>query len=449
MSEASENIIIQTGGDPRHWPEFSAIREEINKINHPARPEVNWRLIESLALTLFRTNGVDLQTTVYYALARTQKQGLAGFTESFELLAGMVVGQWDRLWPEQPQARSEILEWFNARVGSQLRQHQFENDDLRLVYRAERALQLLCDKLQQVELKRVPRIENLLYLMQNTAKRLEAAHEAAKQPPAEPLKMPPMVYLSVPDRPMPPTEPLRTAFIAPEPAAKPIAEEQPLPNVEVRFAPAPVAKQRASAMWGFTSGVLFSLLIGAGIYLVQIKPMQQQLAALAESPAGSVQLWLTDPNVNTYSQQLSNLENLSPLAGLRTADASLAAARQLWPTDANQLAESQRWERLLQARIGSGGLADSSYFGVQQRLQALSAKLLEQEQIRGSLTISYLKTAVYQMQSELNRETPLEELLRQLAVSVEKHQPASPVLIKQIDDRWNALLSRYHQLHPQ
>ncbi len=44
MSEASENIIIQTGGDPRHWPEFSAIREEINKINHPARPEVNWRL---------------------------------------------------------------------------------------------------------------------------------------------------------------------------------------------------------------------------------------------------------------------------------------------------------------------------------------------------------------------------------------------------------------------
>ena len=61
----------------RQWPEFSAIREEINKINHPARPEVNWRLIESLALTLFRTNGVDLQTTAYYALARTQKHVLA------------------------------------------------------------------------------------------------------------------------------------------------------------------------------------------------------------------------------------------------------------------------------------------------------------------------------------------------------------------------------------
>lgn len=32
-------------------------------------------------------------------------------------------------------------------------------------------MQLICDKLQQVELKRVPRVENLLYFMQNTRKR--------------------------------------------------------------------------------------------------------------------------------------------------------------------------------------------------------------------------------------------------------------------------------------
>lgn len=459
MSEASENIIIQTGGDPRHWPEFSAIREEINKINHPARPEVNWRLIESLALTLFRTNGVDLQTTVYYALARTQKHGLAGFTESCELLAGMVVSQWDRLWPEQPQARSEILEWFNARVGGQLRQHEFEIDDLRLVYRAERALQLLCDKLQQVELKRVPRIENLLYLMQNTAKRLEAAHEAAKQPPAQPLKMPPMVYLSVPE-----SEPIRTVFSGAKPAAHepppayeepvvqpaPQPKEQPLPKVEVRFAAAPEAskKKRASAAWGFGCGVLCSLVVAGAAYLMLVKPMQERLAGLAATPDGSVQLWLTQPTLDGYGQQLSQLENLSPLAGLHTAELSVALASQLWPTDPEQIAQSQRWQRLLQARLGSER-ADSSYFQVQQRLQALSDKLLEQEQIRGSLTLSYLKTQVYQMQSELNRETPLEELLRQLAVSVEQHQPASPVLLKQIDERWNALLSRYYQLTQQ
>ncbi|CNH74045.1 VasL domain-containing protein [Yersinia pekkanenii] len=437
MSETSQDIIIQVGADPRHRPEFSAIREEINKINHPARPEVSWRLIESLALTLFRVNGVDLQTAVYYTLARTQINGLAGFTEGCELLAGMVISQWDQLWPEQPQARTEILEWFNARVGNQLRQHDFEHDDLRLLYRAERALQLLCDKLQQVELKRIPRLENLLYLMQNTAKRLEAANDAAKQPPPTPLKMPSMVYLSVPE-----PEPVRTAFSA---AALQPKEESP-PNVEVRFAP-PV-KKHSPALWGFVGGVLLSLLVATVVYFIQVKPMQQQLAALTSQPEGSVLLWLTRPDIATYAEQLNQLENLSPLAGLRTADTSLAMARQRWPTDPNQVAESQRWTQLLLARIGTDAV-DSSYFQIQQRLQALSDKLIEQERSRGSLTISYLKTAVYQMQTELNREIPLEELLRQLAVAADKNQPASPVLIKKIDDRWNALLSRYHQLMQQ
>ncbi|PVF53303.1 hypothetical protein BCY80_21885 [Yersinia pestis] len=54
------------------------------------------------------------------------------------------------------------------------------------------------------------------------------------------------------------------------------------------------------------------------------------------------------------------------------------------------MAESQRWARLVEARIGLAG-TDSSYFQLQQRLHALSEKLLEQERSRGSLTISYLK----------------------------------------------------------
>ncbi|WP_308507438.1 VasL domain-containing protein, partial [Yersinia pseudotuberculosis] len=37
--------------------------------------------------------------------------------------------------------------------------------------------------------------------------------------------------------------------------------------------------------------------------------------------------------------------------------------------------------------------ADSSYFQLQQRLHALSEKLLEQERSRGSLTITCSKTA--------------------------------------------------------
>lgn len=44
---------IVTGSDPRGLPEFSAIREEINKASHPSQPELNWKLVESLALAIF------------------------------------------------------------------------------------------------------------------------------------------------------------------------------------------------------------------------------------------------------------------------------------------------------------------------------------------------------------------------------------------------------------
>ncbi|MDZ3934746.1 type VI secretion system ImpA family N-terminal domain-containing protein, partial [Escherichia marmotae] len=51
---------------PCGLPEFSAIREEINKASHPSQPELNWKLVESLALAIFKANGVDLHTATYY-----------------------------------------------------------------------------------------------------------------------------------------------------------------------------------------------------------------------------------------------------------------------------------------------------------------------------------------------------------------------------------------------
>ncbi len=86
----------------------------------------------------------------------------------------MVSHDWDKFWPQGGPARTEMLDWFNLPTGNILRQQiSFAESDLPLIYRTGGALQLICDKLQQVELKRVPRVENLLYFMQNTRKRLE------------------------------------------------------------------------------------------------------------------------------------------------------------------------------------------------------------------------------------------------------------------------------------
>lgn len=439
MSEAVQSIIIQTGHDPRSWPEFDDIRAEINKMNHPSQPEVSWDLIESLALTLFRSNGVDLHTAVYYTLARTHKHGLEGFVEGCELLSAMVTTQWEQLWPEQPQARTEILEWFNARVSAQLRQYSFSRSDLQQVNRAEHSLQLLCDKLQQVELKRLPRIENLLYLMQNTANRLDKVAESEKLHRQEPARKKTMVYLSVPDSP-----PQRSTYTAPE--NQPQKTYQP--GVEVRFVTPVSAPKRSLAILGFAGGVFFSAILATLAYFAWIKPEQQKLDTLANSPEGAAQLWIHQPNLATYAEQLAYLEKRSPVAGLQTADSLVARARSLWPADAKQQAETQHWERLIQARAALTE-ENRGYDQIQHQLQALSDKLIEQEKAHGGLTISYLKTAVYQMQTELNRELPLEELLRQYAGAVDNHQSPSPELTRQIDERLNSLLSRYHQLMPE
>ncbi|TDB48884.1 VasL domain-containing protein [Photorhabdus khanii] len=430
MREHPENLIIRAGDNPMNLPAFTAIREEINKINHPSQPAVNWPLIESLALTLFRSHGVDLQSAIYYTLARMQLSGLAGFTEGCELLAGVIVSQWDELWPPQPAVRTEMLDWFNTRSGNVLRQHDYTARDLRMIYRAERALQLIVDRLQQSDLKRLPKVENLLWFFQNTAKKLENTRILPK-PAAKPVQMPPLVYL---------------ANAEPEPA-EPEADCDPgddshQPKVQVRF---PEPPPRMSALQGFGLGVLLGAFVLTGTWLGFYRPLQQQLTALTGTPDGARLAWLYQPDLQTYEQQLTRLADTSPLVVLQNTEQLTAIAQKTWPQDSKQQRETTRWQQLQAVRLDNAPVP-GSWHQTQHQLQQLADKLLTQERNRGSFTLSYLKTAIYQIQTSHNREVPLEELLRQFAAAAEQGHPVSPALRKKTDDRFNALLSRYYAL---
>ena len=78
---------LKTGGDPRTLADYAALRDEMNKLTHPARPDVNWQHAETLCLSLFEHNGVELQTAARYTLARTHLAGLYGMNEGLALLA--------------------------------------------------------------------------------------------------------------------------------------------------------------------------------------------------------------------------------------------------------------------------------------------------------------------------------------------------------------------------
>ena len=159
---------LKVGRDPRMLPEYEALRAEINKLSHASRPEVDWVRIHQLASQIFEKHGVDLQTAIYFTLARSRLQGLSGFTEGCEFLANLIVTQWESFWPpvHQERARIEMLDWFIARVSDVIRQYQISHDDKRLIYRCERALQLISEKLHNTGLSRIPRVENLVHFIE-------------------------------------------------------------------------------------------------------------------------------------------------------------------------------------------------------------------------------------------------------------------------------------------
>lgn len=429
---STDTQMIITGQDPRGLPEYSAIREEINKASHPAQPVMNWKLVESLALSIFKTNGVDLHTATYYTLARTRTQGLAGFCEAVELLAALISREWDKFWPKDGPARTEMLDWINARTGNILRQQlAFSAADLPLLYRVERALQVICDKLQQVELKRVPRVENLLYFVQNTRKRYE-----------------PQPATNVTD--MSAKTTVRTLVYMPEGAETATIPEPPLPELpEVRVAvhgvttnpqSAGTAKP-GSAVKGFATGVLCSAVVAAALWWWQVYPLQQQITAVRETALGAATVWLASPQLSDYPQRLRQLADTSPLEPLAIGQRMVRLAVSRWSGSLQQQQATTQWNATLKD-LAANSPQMQGWQQTRTDLRSFAELLVQREQAKSGFTLSYIKTIVYQAERTLNQETPLEYLLTQYQ-QAQSAGKSTDMLAKQINERLGGVLSRW------
>ena len=248
--------------------------------------------MESLALTILRLMAW-ICTVTYYTLARTRAQGLVGFVEGAELLAAMITYEWDKFWPQGGSAVLDMLDWLNTRSGNILRQQtSFAESDLPLLYHCRTALQLICDKLQQVELKHPPRVENLFYFIQNTRKRLEPQPrnntDAVPQATVRTL-----VYARKSNAPMV-TETLSSL------------PELPEMRVEVRgLADNGCIADQGSPVKGFMAGIAATAVIAAVLWWWQVYPMQQQLAQVRDTAQGAATVWLTSPDPDSYGQQFA------------------------------------------------------------------------------------------------------------------------------------------------
>lgn len=164
---------LKIGADPRGLADHTALRDELAKLSHPARPDVDWQRVEQLSLSLFRQNGVELQTASWYALARTRLAGMAGLNEGLLIFSTLLTHHWGAMWPQQVHARIDILTGFSQRLQSMLRGLTLYYTDLPHVYQTEQYLNAMRDGLQRLELKNISQIGDLCHFMRSAATRLE------------------------------------------------------------------------------------------------------------------------------------------------------------------------------------------------------------------------------------------------------------------------------------
>lgn len=431
---------LKTGGDPRTLPDYAALRDELGKLSHPARPDVNWHYVEKLSLALFEHNGVELQTAAWYTLARTQLGGLAGLNEGLAILEALISHQWGNLWPQQVHARVEILSGLSRRVQQMMRTLPIGYSDLSQLYRAEQQLTRLDEVLQRLELRHLSQFDALAALMHSSALRLENSDAAAGSATATPSGA------------VLPASAQRAADPAVEmtPSAVKwvyIAQPQPEANIEVMTPPPPTSRWKP-----FAAVVVTMLVVGAagigGWQLVQRPdPLIDHLAATLSPLA----MPLTGEQVDSLKrqnyqpekirehteQQLGWLAALSPCWALDYGQRLVRQAQALKPQDAAVGKMAAEWQQQLKATA----LPEEAMGGWQQgmeQLQQLTDRLNALDGQRGKyITVSELKSVVYNATQAFSRSTPAEEQLRLYSVNpsdIQRRQ--AEMALEQLEKRY-------------
>lgn len=432
---------LKTGGDPRTLADYASLRDELAKLTHPARPDVNWKHAEKCCLSLFEQNGVELQTAAWYTLARTRIAGLYGLNEGLAVLEALITHQWGSLWPQPVHARMEILASLSQRLQQVVRTLTLCHADLSQLYRAEQHLVRLGDVLQRLELKHLSQLDALRAQLHNAAVRLENSEGAAGEMTG--MTLPAQALTG--DKPGTTTRPAtgNTQWVY-------VAQPEPQPGITVISEPPAPAKP-----WKpFAAGMLSMLVVGSAAvwgwqYFTRPDPQAGRLEASLTLPAplSATQIdaiKLTSPSagegIRRTQQQMARLSSLPPDWIQRYGNQLVQQALALWPEQATSLA--QQWHSQLNAAALPADNLNGWYEGMTQ-LQQLTDRLNALDERRGSyLTASELKTAVFAITRSFNSAVPVEEHLRQLA-TIPQGQPLNSAQKTQAELGLNALLSRY------
>ena len=441
----TSEVKLKTGGDPRSLPDYAALRDEISKLTHPARPDVDWRYVETLCLRLYEHNGVELQTASWYTIARMHTTGLSGLNEGLALIVALTRHHWSVMWPLNTHARLEIITGLFNRLQKTLRaMPPDDRDNLPLLYQTETFLKALSDTLARHELKQSSKVALPEAMVKGYITRLE--NQPVQGEASSPVTLPAQVLRSdAPD----------------------VQEHQPLPHSrlvyvvsETKAEPTPsIQKSPPTFLKPFLAGVCAALLavsvaIPGWQFLTQPSPAEQQLRALLTSPPDALsadqmtQLSRTPSLLNHASewitlsgQQITRLTELPLAYNLQRSAQLLQQLMVLFPDNPCVQEMVDNWQKSIRSRA----LPEEAMTGWNEGmtlLQQLAERLNRLDEHRGEyITVSELKTAVFSIMQVFNRHIPAEELLRRYGET--QKQNGSEHHKKQAETVLNQLRYRY------
>ncbi|MBW4194469.1 type VI secretion system ImpA family N-terminal domain-containing protein [Enterobacter bugandensis] len=400
---------LKTGGDPRTLPDYANLRDELSKLTHPARPDVNWQYVERRCLSLFEQNGVELQTAAWYTLARTHLSGLAGLNEGLAILEALISHQWDVFWPKTLHARMEILSGLSQRLQQRMRMLPLNNSHLSELYRVEALLTRLSAVLQRLELKHLSQFDTLRMMIRSNAERLESSNDASD-----------LNALMLPDRELPqeradPIDEVKWVYVV---------QPENQPNAEGLTTAHGSARPWKPFVAGMCSMLVACVAVAwGGGFLSRPDPLTTQaIASLAPLPevltpvqqdALTQRGTLPSTFISDTQQQLARLDKLSPDWNISYSIQLLKQLQTLRPEEAKALII--QWQKKFNATALPVDAMNSWYQGM-MTLQQLSDRLSSLDEQKGKyITVSELKSVVFSIMQSFNHAIPAEEQLRRLS----------------------------------
>ncbi|KGQ41764.1 hypothetical protein JP28_12190 [Gallibacterium anatis] len=344
---------------PSNLDEFIQIKEQINYLSRPDK-QTDWKIVEKLSAHLLSENGTDLQTLVYFTVARYKlSSSFAQITKDIENIAIALISYWDVLWPLEVSNRITLLNWLNRQIADNIRIQVQSHQDIKALYCLDNALALIVEEIKKHSDLPI-NLNNLLVLVsEQIDKRVTSQY-------GKNIELIESTIVTSSPKPS----------LAQPKQAKVKAKEKSKPSEETNT---PIKILRKT----YLISLLFLML---GIIL-----------------GGSSTYFYTEK----YQKELQMKDELTQMLSSPTY---LFKRGKAYIKRTNEQTLKTEWQNKIgyYENIGKTLVEPSK---LRQQLNTLQQELLQAEKSRKGLTISYLKTALYDMEKELDSHFSLEQTL--------------------------------------